>query len=97
VQVVVLPVRSDHETHAHGLGARLRGEGFRVDVVEADEPLGARIRKAKLDKVPHVVVVGDDDVAHDTVGDNPRGGHVERDVPVADFIERLRTETATHA
>ena len=39
----------------------------------ADEPLGARIRKAKLEKVPHVVVVGDDDVAHDTVGDNPRG------------------------
>ena len=97
VQVVVLPVRSDHEPHAHGLADRLRGEGFRVEVAGADEPLGARIRKAKLEKVPHVVVVGDDDVAHDSVGDNPRGGEVERDVPVADFIERLRTETATHA
>ena len=97
VQVQVLPVRSDHEDHASDLGARLKAEGFRVDVVGADEPLGARIRKAKLEKVPHVVVVGDDDVANDTVGDNPRGGKVERDVPVADFIERLHTETATHA
>jgi threonyl-tRNA synthetase len=90
-------VRSDHEDHACRLGDRLRAEGLRVEVSDADEPLGARIRKAKLDKVPHVVVVGDDDVANDTVGDNPRGGKVERDLPVADFLERLRTEIATHA
>jgi threonyl-tRNA synthetase len=97
VQVQVVPVRSDHEEHAQGLADRLRAEGFRVTVADADEPLGARIRKAKLDKVPHVVVVGDDDVAGDTVGDNPRGGQVERGVPVATFIERLRTAVDTHA
>jgi threonyl-tRNA synthetase len=97
VQATVLPVRSDHEDHARGVAERLRGEGFRVEIVDADEPLGARIRKAKLDKVPHVLVVGDDDVAHDTVGDNPRGGQVERDVPVATLVERLRTEIVTHA
>ena len=97
VQVQVVPVRSDHEEHAQGLADRLRAEGFRVTVADADEPLGARIRKAKLDKVPHVVVVGDDDVADDTVGDNPRGGQVERGVPVATFIERLRTAVDTHA
>ena len=97
VQAQVLPVRSDHEEHARGLAGRLRAGGFRVDVSDADEPLGARIRKAKLDKVPHVLVVGDDDVANDTVGDNPRGGAVERDVPVATFVERLRDEIASHA
>ncbi|MGH9235604.1 MAG: threonine--tRNA ligase, partial [Acidimicrobiales bacterium] len=97
VQAQVLPVRSDHEDHARRLVERLRSEGFRAEMTDADEPLGARIRRAKLDKVPHVLVVGDDDVAHDTVGDNPRGGHVERDLPVATFIERLRTAVATHA
>jgi threonyl-tRNA synthetase len=97
VQVQVLPVRSDHEAHAAGLVERLRAEGFRAEVTDADEPLGARIRKAKLEKVPHVLVVGDDDVAADTVGDNPRGGEVERDVPVATFVERLHTEISTHA
>jgi threonyl-tRNA synthetase len=97
VQVQVLPVRSDHEEHAQRLAGRLRGEGFRVEVTDADEPLGARIRKAKLEKVPHVVVVGDDDVANDTVGDNPRGGQVERGVPVTTFVERLRTAIDTHA
>ena len=57
----------------------------------ADEPLGARIRKPKLEKVPHILVVGGDDVEHGTVGDNARGGdEPERDIPVADFVERSR-------
>ena len=39
-----------------------------------------------------MLVVGDDDIAHDTVGVNPRGGSVERDVGVAEFIGRLSAE-----
>ena len=97
VQAQVLPVRSDHEDHARRLVERLRSEGFRAEVTDADEPLGARIRRAKLEKVPHVLVVGDDDLANDTVGDNPRGGQVERDLPVATFVERLRSAVDSHA
>jgi threonyl-tRNA synthetase len=97
VQAQVLPVRSDHEDHARRLVERLRAEGFRAEVTDADEPLGARIRRAKLEKVPHVLVVGDDDLANDTVGDNPRGGQVERDLPVATFVERLRSAVDSHA
>jgi threonyl-tRNA synthetase len=68
-----------------------------VDAVDADEPLGARIRRAKIEKVPHVLVVGDEDVANGTVGDNPRGGEVERGVPVGSLVGRLRDEIAAHA
>ncbi|MGH9282000.1 MAG: His/Gly/Thr/Pro-type tRNA ligase C-terminal domain-containing protein, partial [Acidimicrobiales bacterium] len=58
-----------------------------------DEPLGARIRKAKLEKLPYVLVVGDDDVAAGTVGVNARGvDRPERDVPLDAFVARLRTE-----
>jgi threonyl-tRNA synthetase len=45
-------------------------------------------------KLPHVLVVGDDDVAHGTVGVNPRGGEVERNVPLGGFVERLGAEVA---
>jgi threonyl-tRNA synthetase len=96
VQVRVLPVRDDHDAHAHALVERLRGEGFRADMVTADEPLGGRIRRAKLEKLPYVLVVGDDDIAHDTVGVNPRGGDVERDVSVSAFAARLRADVAAH-
>ncbi|HUP84951.1 MAG TPA: threonine--tRNA ligase [Acidimicrobiales bacterium] len=93
VQVRVLGVRNDHDDHAAKLVAQLKAEGFRVDVVEADEPLGARIRKGKLEKLPYILVVGDDDVADGTVGVNVRGSdRPERGVSVDDFIERLRHE-----
>ena len=81
VQVRVLPVRDDHMAYADRLVDRLRAEGFRADMVDAGEPLGNRIRKAKVEKLPYVLVVGDDDVEAGTVGVNPRGGEVERGVP----------------
>ncbi|MCD9622609.1 threonine--tRNA ligase [Rhabdothermincola salaria] len=96
VQVRVLPVRDDHDTYAHRLVDRLKAEGFRADFVDASEPLGGRIRRAKLEKLPYVLVVGDDDVEHGTVGVNPRGGEVERGVTCDDFIHRLSVDVMAH-
>jgi len=92
VQVRLLPVASAHEEYASAVVARLQREGFRVDVVHADDQLGKRIRNAKMEKIPYVLVVGDDDVANSTVGVNPRGGEVERDVRVDDFVARVAAD-----
>jgi len=97
LQARVLPVRDDHNAYAVRIAERLRAEGFRADEVVADEPLGARIRRAKLEKLPYVLVVGDDDVAAGTVGVNPRGGEVERGVTVDDFVNRLAAEVEAKA
>ena len=93
-QVRVLPVALAHDEYAQTVVAQLKKAGFRVDIDHADEQLGKRIRNAKTSKVPYVLVVGDDDVAHQSVGVNPRGGEVERDVSVVDFIARLAAEVA---
>jgi threonyl-tRNA synthetase len=97
VQVRVLAVTSQHEEYAQSLVKRMRAEGFRVDTSEADEQLGKRIRSAKLERIPFVLVVGDDDVKNSTVGVNPRGGDVIRDVKVDAFIAQLHEETRTEA
>jgi threonyl-tRNA synthetase len=97
VQVRVLAVTSQHEEYAQSLVQQMRAEGFRVDTAEADEQLGKRIRSAKLERIPFVLVVGDDDVKNSTVGVNPRGGDVIRDVKVDAFIAQLRDETRTEA
>ncbi len=90
VQARILPVAEVHEDYAYELATRLEGEGFRVQVDAATDPLGKRVRTAKVDKTPYVLVVGDDDVAANTVGLNIRGvKDVERDVPVDDFAARL--------
>ena len=96
MQVQILPVAEAHADHAAELVARLRAKRFRAEIVAADESLGNRIRKAKADKLPYVLVVGDDDVAAGTVGVNARGNQVERDVPFADFVERLTAEVAPY-
>ena len=57
------------------------------------DTLGARIRRAKLEKVPYVLVVGDDDVEHGTVGVNARGSdEPERGVALDDFVDRLAAD-----
>ena len=98
VQVSVLPVRSDHQPYAEEVAAQLRTAGARVEVLAADEQLGARVRRAKMDKVPYVLVVGDDDVAARTVGVNSRDKErPDRGVPLGDFVGRVATEIETHA
>jgi len=94
VQVRILPVASAHEDYAAELRSQFANAGLRVDVVHADDQLGKRIRNAKLEKLPYVLVVGDDDVAHHSVGVNPRGGEVERDVLAHDFLARVLAEIA---
>ena len=97
VQVAVLPVAEAHGDYARSVVDRLVAARYRVEIDEASDPLGKRIRRAKTQKLPYVLVVGDDDVAGGTVGVNPRGGDVERDVPLDAFVERLVSELAARS
>ena len=93
-QVRVLAVAEAHEPYAATVVEALRAAGARVDNSPADDGLGKRIRNAKLEKIPYVLVVGDDDVAAGTVGVNTRGGDVERGVPLSSFVEQFLREIA---
>jgi threonyl-tRNA synthetase len=96
-QVRVLSVRNDHDEYAYAVASALKREGVRASVEAASEPLGARVRRAKLEKVPYVLVVGDEDVASGTLGVNARGSNdPERGVTLDAFRERLGAEIAAH-
>jgi threonyl-tRNA synthetase len=93
VQVAVLPVRDDHDGYGREVVDACRAAGLRCELDPADEPLGARVRRRKLDKVPYVLVVGDDDVQGRTVGVNRRGAdRPDRGVGLAEFVGSLRAE-----
>lgn len=96
VQVKILPVAEAHETYAQEVAKELLGSGIRVEIVEANDQLGKRIRTAKMEKTPYVLVVGDDDVTATTVGVNARGLEVERGVAVSEFTRRI-TEEVSHS
>jgi threonyl-tRNA synthetase len=94
VQARVLPVSTAHEEYADAVRQRLVAAGLRVDVMHATDGLGKRIRSSKMEKIPYILVVGDEDVAATTVGVNPRGGEVERGVDLSEFVQRLADEVA---
>jgi threonyl-tRNA synthetase len=99
VQATILPVSDRHDAYAFRIADRLKAEGFRVDVIDGSAgALGARIRRSKLEKIPYILVVGDDDVEHGTVGVNARGSDApEKGVKVDEFVERLGAVVAEHA
>jgi threonyl-tRNA synthetase len=96
VQAIVLPVADRHDPYAFRIVDRLKAEGYRAEMVDGQSGgLGKRIGRAKREKVPYVLVVGDSDGEAGTVGVNARGGdEPERDVPVDTFIQRLALDIA---
>ncbi len=93
VQARVLSVRDLHDGYARDVAAALAAAGFRAEVDEANEPIGARVRRAKLEKVPYVLVVGDEDVMNGTVGLNLRNADdPERGVGLDDLVSRIAAD-----
>jgi threonyl-tRNA synthetase len=99
VQVTVLPVADRHGAYSSRVADRLRAEGLRVDEQDAhSDSLGARVRRAKMEKVPYVLVVGDDDAVEGTVGVNARGkDDPERGVHLDEFVERVQADVLARA
>jgi threonyl-tRNA synthetase len=93
VQVVVVPVRDDHEGYARHVADNCALAGIRAQVDSADEPLKGRIRRWKLEKTPYILVVGDDDMTAGTVGVNARGASApDRDVPLDVVVAAISGE-----
>jgi threonyl-tRNA synthetase len=94
-QVRVLPVTDAHHDYACSVVDACAAAGLRATVDTSGEKLGALVRRAKVAKLPYVLVVGNDDVAAGTVGVNRRGStdnKPELGVPMADFVAEVVAE-----
>ena len=94
VQVRILTVTDDHKEYAMKVFEQLRDEGWRVELDERNEKLGYKIREAQLAKIPYALVIGDKEVAAQTVAPRRRGGENLAPLSVSDFIQRLKLEVA---
>ncbi len=94
-QVSVLPISSDkHSDYAYKVKEELKALGIRVDVDDANETLGNKIRKAQSQKVPYVFVVGDKEIESNTVSVRVRGGQDLGAMTVADIAARIIEKVA---
>ena len=90
-QVRILPIGEAHEEYASAVKAALVAEGVRAQIA-ADDSLGKRIRSAKQEKVPYVLVLGDTELSADAVTVESRDHGKEEAVPLADFVTRISKE-----
>ncbi|MBB5827460.1 threonine--tRNA ligase [Micromonospora carbonacea] len=89
VQVVGIPIREDHTDYLHGFVAALRAEGIRAQVDAGDDRMQKKIRTAQQQKIPFMVIAGDDDVAAGTVSFRYRDGSQRNGVPVAEAVAHV--------
>ncbi len=97
-QVRVLPVKADNHPYAQEVVTQLAAAGLRATMEGADSGVPARVARAKTQKIPYVLVVGDADVGAGTVGVNRRGSsEAVRGVPVGTFVAEVADEVATRS
>jgi threonyl-tRNA synthetase len=91
VQAVGIPVADAHVPHLSKVAEALRAHGIRAEVDAGDERMQKKIRTAQRQKVPFMLIAGDDDVAADAVSFRYRDGLQKNGVPVADAVTEIVT------
>jgi threonyl-tRNA synthetase len=95
VQVQGIPIAERHNDYLNEVAAQMRAQGLRVEVDDTDDRMQKKIRNAQLQKVPFMVIAGDQDVEAGAVSFRYRDGHQDNGVPVADAIERVVNAVAS--
>jgi threonyl-tRNA synthetase len=89
VQVTGIPIADAHVPYLEDVAARLRERGIRVEVDTGDERMQKKIRQAQRQKVPYMLLAGDDDVAAGAVSFRYRSGEQKNGVPTDDAIAEI--------
>ena len=95
VQVTGIPISDAHVPYLETVAGRLRAEGIRVEVDASDDRMQKKIRTAQRQKVPFMLLAGDDDVAADAVSFRYRDGTQKNGVPVAEAISEIVAAVAS--
>lgn len=93
VQVEVIPVSLDaHSDYAKNIQEKLQSHRLRVDIDERDEKLGYKIREAQMQKVPYMIVIGDQEVENGSVNVRKYGEQKSESMPFDDFLKLIQSE-----
>ncbi|HRI82913.1 MAG TPA: threonine--tRNA ligase, partial [Opitutaceae bacterium] len=96
-QVRLVPISDKQLDHGRALAARFHAEGIRVTLDEHSDKLGAKIRRAELDKVPYTLVIGQKEAEANSVSVRSRARGDEGVITADAYLAKLRTEVATRA
>ncbi len=89
VQAVGIPIADAHVPYLEKIAASLREQGIRVEVDASDDRMQKKIRTAQRQKVPFMLIAGDEDVAKDAVSFRYRDGTQKNGAPVAAAVAEI--------
>ena len=94
VQVKVLPISDKYSDYAESVVKSLRNKGVSVEADYRAEKIGYKIREARLERIPYILVVGEKEAANNEVSVRSRKNDDEGAMNLDAFIERIVTEIA---
>ncbi|MBB5789021.1 threonine--tRNA ligase [Jiangella mangrovi] len=89
VQAVGIPIADEHVPYLRTVAAKLSDAGIRVEVDDSDDRMQKKIRNAQKQKIPFMLIAGDDDVAKDAVSFRYRDGSQKNGVPVDEAVAEI--------
>lgn len=93
VQVKVLPVSDKYVLYAKEIGAKLKEQNIRAELDERDEKLGYKIRQARLEKVPYMLIIGEKEQENKTVSVRQRDAQADKqdmgEITLEEFLLHL--------
>ncbi|PGT91256.1 threonine--tRNA ligase [Bacillus sp. AFS040349] len=93
VQVQVIPVSpAVHLDYAKQVQEQLQEAGLRVELDARDEKLGYKIRESQIQKIPYMLVIGDNEIAEKAVNVRKYGEQKSETVPFEQFLEQIKQE-----
>ncbi|WP_123041657.1 threonine--tRNA ligase [Cohnella candidum] len=95
VQAKVIPVSTAYESYVREVAEKLQAAGIRAEVDLRNEKLGYKIREAQLEKIPYMLIVGEQEAANGTVSVRRRGEGDLGAQPLGDFVARAAGEIAS--
>ena len=97
VQAVVVPIADRHVEYAQQVRSMLREKGLRIEVDDSNERMGAKIRRAQLQRVPYMLVVGDREQEAEAAAVRDGAGADLGAIPVFQIIDRMVDERDSRA
>ena len=94
-QIRLLPIKEGNVEYAQGIADRLTSLGMRVTVDSRDENIGPKIKAARLERIPYILVIGDNEMNSSTVTVRSRKRGEIPNMPVDEFVALVKNEVDT--
>ncbi|MBU1557878.1 threonine--tRNA ligase [Patescibacteria group bacterium] len=93
VQIKIIPIADVHREYAKEIFGELKKRNFRIELDNSDDSFGKKVRKAKTEKIPYFLVIGDKEVEEKKVTVESRDEENLGQMTIENFVEKLEKET----